>query len=107
MVPAIIQSRKLQNKVILMITRVHCQTMTLQATCHQQCHRTMLQHQLRLQLQHQLQNRIDKLQDQKIENGSSDEDYDDDSREIMKLQSELIRKNNLIDALLKVLISLK
>ena len=51
--------------------------------------------------------RIDKLQDQKIENGSSDEDYDDDSREIMKLQSELIRKNNLIDALLKVLISLK
>ena len=51
--------------------------------------------------------RIDKLQDQKIENGSADEEYDDDAREIMKLQGELIRKNNLIDALLKVLISLK
>jgi hypothetical protein len=50
--------------------------------------------------------RIDKLQDQRIENGSDDFD-DDDSREISKLQSELWRKNNLIDALLKVLISLK
>ena len=50
--------------------------------------------------------RIDKLQDQHIENGSEDE-MDDSSREIFKLQSELLRKNNLIDALLKVLISLK
>ena len=50
--------------------------------------------------------RIDKLQDQRIEKGSDDFD-DDDSREISKLQSELWRKNNLIDALLKVLISLK
>ena len=51
--------------------------------------------------------RIDKLQDQRIENGAAEDDYDDDSREILKLQGELIRKNNLIDALLKVLISLK
>ena len=50
--------------------------------------------------------RIDKLQDQRIENGA-DEEFDDDAREIMKLQSELMRKNNLIDALLKVLVSLK
>lgn len=50
--------------------------------------------------------RIDKLQDQRIENGAED-DLDDDSREISKLQSELWRKNNLIDALLKVLLSLK
>ena len=51
--------------------------------------------------------RIDKLQDQRVENGSGEDDMDDDSREIFKLQNELVRKNNLIDALLKVLISLK
>ena len=51
--------------------------------------------------------RIDKLQDQRLENGSDDDTEDDDSREIFKLQNELMRKNNLIDALLKVLVSLK
>ena len=50
--------------------------------------------------------RIDKLQDQRVEKGSEDESTDD-SREIMKLQEELWRKNNLIDALIQVLLSLK
>jgi hypothetical protein len=48
--------------------------------------------------------KIDKLEDQRIEKGS--EDYDDAAREIGKLQSELWHKNNLIEALVKVLVSL-
>lgn len=48
--------------------------------------------------------KIDKLEDQRIEKGS--EDYDDAAREISKLQSELWHKNNLIEALIKVLVSL-
>ncbi len=47
---------------------------------------------------------MDKLDDDRIEKGS--EDYDDDSRELSKLQNDLWHKNNLIDALVKVLISL-
>ena len=48
--------------------------------------------------------RIDKIEDERIEKGS--DDYDDAAREINRLQSELWRKNNLIEALTKVLISL-
>lgn len=48
--------------------------------------------------------KIDKLEDQRIEKGS--EEYDDAAREIGKLQSELWHKNNLIEALVKVLVSL-
>jgi hypothetical protein len=47
---------------------------------------------------------MDKLEDERIEKGS--EDFDDASRELSKLQNDLWRKNNLIEALVKVLVSL-
>jgi len=50
--------------------------------------------------------RIDKLEDQRIEKGEADESADI-FNEISKLRNELWRKNNLIDALVKVLASLK
>ena len=48
--------------------------------------------------------KIDKLEDERIEKGS--DEYDDTAREITKLQNDLWHKNNLIEALAKVLISL-
>ena len=48
--------------------------------------------------------RIDKIEDERIDKGT--DDYDDAAREINRLQGELWRKNNLIEALTKVLISL-
>lgn len=47
---------------------------------------------------------MDKLEDERIEKGS--DEYDTTANELGKLQNDLWRKNNLIDALVKVLISL-
>lgn len=47
---------------------------------------------------------MDKLEDERIEKGS--DEYDATANELSKLHNDLWRKNNLIDALVKVLISL-
>lgn len=48
--------------------------------------------------------KIDKLEDERIEKGSKE--FDDAAREIGELHNDLWHKNNLIEALVKVLISL-
>ena len=48
---------------------------------------------------------IDKLADDQIEKGEADDD-EKTTKELEKLEEDLSRKNNLIDALIKVLLSL-